>query len=699
MMMWARIAMAAAVVGAAAVVSAGLGSAVRMATVKEAAGTTYYVANSGNDAWDGLSAAHRGGNKGPWQTIGKINRSGFEAGDLVLLERGGTWREQLTVPSSGLEGKPLTFGAYAKGRKPLINLAERITEWRVYKGRIYVANVDFDVQQVFLDDAHMLLAHHPNDKHLRADEDSDSRDYLIDRDSGLSREQVEGASIHLLPYYFTVDDSRVISFDGARMTYESIGPGQPPMKKGKPYYLADKFWMLDAPGEWYYDKGAKQLYAWLPDGSPPGRHKIEATHGDYGVYAAQKHYLVIEEMEIRNAGRNGVQLEDCLGFRVANLSIHNSGTMKFVDVWESAGDGIAVTGRNNVGPEDGVISNNTIENSLCTGIRCVGIHNLTVVGNTVANTGLVGSPQRRRKKCRGGIVLSSGCRNALIRHNRILDCGYNGICFTHGKDTLVEENYIKDPLWIHSDGGAIKTGHAGSGGSRIVRNIITVSNTNRMARHAARGVYLDDNSHDVQVLGNTFVNAKLGIHVHNGHDHTLRGNTAYACTHGLAIQEDKIVNIPGITKNNIFESNIFFSTSTDCVFRLNGRVGHGDFATYDHNVFSTPAPENLVYETIGDSRMENWTSSNRTYDLASWQSVRGMDLHSRLIKQPGSRAPEKDSLILINPSVETKRFARKGHALPGRDYVDLDGKPVRWPVSVAAYGSKILVWDGKGAPE
>jgi parallel beta-helix repeat protein len=472
------------------------------------------------------------------------------------------------------------------------------------------------------------------------------------------------------------------------------------MKKGKPYYLADKFWMLDAPGEWYYDKGAKQLYAWLPDGSSPGQHKMEATHGDYGVYAAQKHYLVIEEMEIRNAGMNGVQLEDCLGFRVANLSIHNSGTMKFVDVWESAGDGITVTGRNNVGPEHGVISNNVIENSLCTGIRCASIQNLTVVSNTVANTGLVGSPERRRKKCRGGIIVSSGCHNALIRHNRVLDCGYNGICFTHSRDVLVEENYIKDPLWIHGDGGAIKTGHAGGGGSRIVRNITTVSSTNSMARRAARGVYLDDNSHDIQVLGNTFVNASLGIHVHNAHDHILRGNTAYACTHGLAIQEDKIVNIQGIIKNNIFENNIFFSTSTNQVFNLKGRLGHIDFGTYDHNSYSSPNPGNLVHElVIIDARVKSWKYAAETYDLASWQSVRGMDLHSRFIRQPGSSAPEEDSLILINPSVETKRFARKGHALPGRNYVDLDGKPVKWPVSVAGYGSKVLVWDGKGRNE
>lgn len=45
----------------------------------------------------------------------------FAPGDIVLFKRGEMWREQLTVPSSGIAGSPITFGAYGSGAKPELN--------------------------------------------------------------------------------------------------------------------------------------------------------------------------------------------------------------------------------------------------------------------------------------------------------------------------------------------------------------------------------------------------------------------------------------------------------------------------------------------------------------------------------------------------------------------------------------------------
>ena len=96
--------------------------------------TIYYVDQTyGNDAWPGtlaLPTPTANPANGPWRTIAKVNASTFVAGDAILFKRGEIWREQLTVPSSGSTGTPITFGAYGTGTdKPLITGADLLTRW------------------------------------------------------------------------------------------------------------------------------------------------------------------------------------------------------------------------------------------------------------------------------------------------------------------------------------------------------------------------------------------------------------------------------------------------------------------------------------------------------------------------------------------------------------------------------------------
>jgi len=80
-------------------------------------GAGYYVdATAGNDANDGRSPGS------PWQTIAKVNASTFQPGDSVLFKRGETWiGTGLVVPSSGVGGAPIVFGAYDAGANPIID--------------------------------------------------------------------------------------------------------------------------------------------------------------------------------------------------------------------------------------------------------------------------------------------------------------------------------------------------------------------------------------------------------------------------------------------------------------------------------------------------------------------------------------------------------------------------------------------------
>jgi hypothetical protein len=76
---------------------------------------TYYVDDiMGRDINDGLTQDTA------WKTIARVNIATFNPGDMILFKRGGSWREQLDILSSGSSDSPLVFGAYSSGDNPVI---------------------------------------------------------------------------------------------------------------------------------------------------------------------------------------------------------------------------------------------------------------------------------------------------------------------------------------------------------------------------------------------------------------------------------------------------------------------------------------------------------------------------------------------------------------------------------------------------
>lgn len=87
-------------------------------SVPALAGTTYYVDNragSGcNDAGAGTSPS------APWCGFSRPNGRIFVAGDALLLARGATWNEQLTLNGQGSPAEYVSVGAYGSGDRPRI---------------------------------------------------------------------------------------------------------------------------------------------------------------------------------------------------------------------------------------------------------------------------------------------------------------------------------------------------------------------------------------------------------------------------------------------------------------------------------------------------------------------------------------------------------------------------------------------------
>lgn len=72
-------------------------------------GRCYYISPDGNDEFDGCSPEKA------WKTLSRASSQELEKGDVLLLERGKTFRDSLYIKYNGI-----TVSAYGKGEKPKI---------------------------------------------------------------------------------------------------------------------------------------------------------------------------------------------------------------------------------------------------------------------------------------------------------------------------------------------------------------------------------------------------------------------------------------------------------------------------------------------------------------------------------------------------------------------------------------------------
>lgn len=97
--------------------------------------TNYYVSPTGLDTNNGTSTAT------PWLTLAHVNARSFSPGDAIYLQRGGTWSEPLSPPSSGASGNPISFDAYGTGPAPVITGAAPALTWSYNSGNIWKAQL------------------------------------------------------------------------------------------------------------------------------------------------------------------------------------------------------------------------------------------------------------------------------------------------------------------------------------------------------------------------------------------------------------------------------------------------------------------------------------------------------------------------------------------------------------------------------
>jgi len=520
----------------------------------DTANVSLYVAANGNDSWSGrLAEPNPDKSDGSFATLERARD------EIRNLKSDGELKEQVTVSvrsgvyelaqtlkldtqDSGNPETPIVYRAYNQ-EKPVIIGGRNIIGFTHYKDKILKAEVGkqgFEgiyFRQLFCNGKRMHLARYPNFDSanpygggwayadgdpvpMYAEVPGENKHTLQCKEQYTRNwSHLEEGEVFVFPRYNWWNNIVSIkSVDRDNRIITLAGDCSYPIRPTDRYYIQNLFEELDAPDEWYLDKETWTLYFIPPE---------DADTANITVYAPTMR-TVLELDEVENIVFRGFTIECCEGTAITLNNTKNCLIAGNVirNVGDYHGSGVVVNG----GLKNGVIGNDIYE---------IGSHGISISGgdritltssenyadnNYIHHVGVF-------YKQGVGIALN-GCGNCAS-HNLIHDGPRMGIMFS-GNNLIIEYNHIRHMNLETADTGAVYTGGRDWISSRgtVIRynyfhDILGYGQENGkwVSPHYAWGIYLDDNTGGVDVIGNIVTRCIRGlIHLHNGRDNLIENN-------------------------------------------------------------------------------------------------------------------------------------------------------------------------------
>lgn len=448
-----------------------------------------------------------------------------------------------------------------------------ISGW-IKDGKIWSAPVSFMPRMVQVDGLFKAIAHEPNDLQTWLQGEGKGRDSLLMDYLG---HDLRGATIVwraedwlILSETIASDDRGLIQIK--RPPDENFGF---PVKSN--FYLEGQRWMLNSPGEWFYEHG--RLFIWPEnDTSPEGR--VWAAPRLVGIDAQDSSNVRIEGITLFLANR-GID-----GSNSRSLSVHNT---RIINSEEEA---ILIGG------SGARISHVRIEGSVQHGIRANDdASDVYITDSVFHNVGMLGMPKRSK-----GVIVFEHAQGQVIARNRIADAGYVGIRVF--RDAKVEGNFIDRVCLRLTDCGGIYT----AARDRLpLRTRIENNRISHLQGRWSHAIYLDDFANGVVVRNNHSITNPSGMQLHNGFSNVVSDNLFKNSAH-QHILFNETASLGSIFGNQIVKNN-FVSLSGIPVFRLwSGRGGNhlSRFATFSQNNYSIFTDQFAQLEGVGMIGKAEW---------------------------------------------------------------------------------------------
>jgi parallel beta-helix repeat protein len=412
---------------------------------------------------------------------------------------------------------------------------------------------------------------------------------------------------------------------------------------------------------------------------------IEAGVFDYGVkFENEIHDIVIQ----------GIVLEKYTGagtysaYPVWNLDIRDN-VYRNMD-----GSGIRLDGI----PTHCTISSNRMDRINSRAISLMRAVDCTVTGNQISHTGLIrgyglsgvnGASAISMPNLETQVQSEPFAHNNLIQFNTIDSCGYVGIR-VDGHDNTIINNVISNCMLTLNDGAGIYCFARQTGvtfkntiQNNIVINIIGDNTGTPGNSLIAKGIYLDNYSHENMVEGNTIINARsAGILVNDGSNRNkILNNNLFGNNAGISFAEWRSVgqNYGNEVKGNSVICAKASQKAIDLINHISSEMKPAIFENnfycnfYDQYFFRI-LTNHKIYRNTSEMSFDVW--KDRTRQDGTSKSLNPGDL----VKYPGG------AILLSNEGKIEKEYSIKE-----KKYYYIDGKRAGESITLEPFRSVILL--------
>lgn len=586
----------------------------------------YFSSTSGRDSHSASEATNPAT---PWKTIDKLNAvmGTLNPGDRVLFKRGETFYGTIKLNKSGAQGRPVTFGAYGNGAKPIITSLVTLNNWVHVGNGIYESHnpsLGSTVNVVLLNNAIQEMGRFPNS-------DAANMGYLTientNRSNSIANGKLsstanwKGGEIVIRKSHWTIDRHPINSHSGNTIIYQQVSGTYNPINNYG-FFIQGHIKTLDKYGEWYYNPSSKKLSVYFGS-KGPGSATVQASSLDNLVTNPTRvEQIVFDNLVFQGANKIAVSIH-----QANNVQVKNS------DIVFSGENAIYLTN----------LPHFTLENSNVSYSQNSGVilnhntPNARLVNNKIENTNVF--PGMGKSGIGSGNGLEVASDNSLVEYNEIINTGYVGIRFG-GNNTQIKNNFINNYCLLKDDGGGIYTwtGSANTEnyGRKIVNNIVMNgigSKDGTPLQHTssnavAEGIYLDDNAAGVEISNNTVANVSgKGIFIHNGRNFIVNNNTVYNSGVQLSLIHD---NLGNPIRNGKISGNIFFAKSTSQktanIYTVKPANDLKEMGSFDNNFYARPADDVLTMQS--HYHVNNYRHTT-DLDLDNWKKSLGKDQNSK----------------------------------------------------------------------
>lgn len=599
---------------------------------------------------------------------------------------------------------------------------------------VHTTTISTAVARMFRYTVPLIKARYPNidntTKYLLTDGEISKKKFKVSETQRVffDGKDMVGADIFIKSRAWAIERRTIDAYDSVTgVVTLNRDISQESIPRGAGYYLAGKAWMFDQPGEWY-QSGSTVFYRHMSSNATAMAAELSGLEytdsgSELGISIRNGTTVTISRIAFEHQETTALGIYSSQGVTAHGVDVRFASELG-IDVGKNGATG---------NPSENItIEYSKVRGVWGFGIRAGGVHrpdatlpgypiskNVALKYNLVTETAMYDvAPKASEAQEANGLVAirlgaptpvsgeqslpGLGDLDAQAVGNIVINNAGPGIYLNSGRHGgLIDANTVINSCLRTTDCGAIYTNNRdetktlpaaeGTTSAKISNNIVVgvkgdiegvvFGASSRASREMTYGIYLDDLSANIEVVGNKVTDAAGGIYLHNASWNNVHGNIIQAVTlASIEVSSDwKYPKVPGTftetVRGNIIHNNTLFSHRT---------VDPAQFsASYIQQGMQGQDPPKQVYAQLwlhnnaqpsafftddpstGARRNKSHNNEVLTHSKTSGPSTWGMDGSAYVNNQSSARTTQLSGAIweVQQTTAQTANY-RKRMALP-----------------------------------